>query len=116
MALNQGKYRRAKGSEQKMSIYYCKDMFKVKDMEEAKNIILTEERQGGNYAARWDREMVYMLELFQKGLGDLNGKLILDFGCGIGRLSKALIENFDCCVLGVDISPSMRQLAHGICK
>lgn len=63
MALNQGKYRRAKGSEQKMSIYYCKDMFKVKNMEEAKKIILTEERQGGNYAARWERETVYMLEL-----------------------------------------------------
>lgn len=47
MALNQGKYRRAKGSEQKMSIYYCKDMFKVEDMEAAKKIILTEERQGG---------------------------------------------------------------------
>lgn len=94
-----------------MSLYYCKDMFKVKNMEEAKNIILTEERQGGNYENRWDRETVYMLELFQKGLGDLNGKVILDFGCGIGRLSKALIENFNCCVLGVDISPSMRQLA-----
>ena len=51
------------------------------------------------------------LELFRKGLGDLKGKTILDFGCGIGRLSKALLENFDCCVLGVDISASMRQLA-----
>lgn len=94
-----------------MSLYYYKDMFKVKNMEEAKNIILTEERQGGNYDARWNRETEYMLELFRNGLGDLKGKTILDFGCGIGRLSKALLENFDCCVLGVDISASMRQLA-----
>lgn len=52
-----------------MSLYYYKDMFKVKNMEEAKNIILTEERQGGNYDARWNRETEYMLELFRNGLG-----------------------------------------------
>lgn len=94
-----------------MSLYYYKDMFKVKDMEEAKNIILTEEGKGGDYEARWNRETEYMLELFRKGLSDLKGKTILDFGCGIGRLSKALLENYDCYVLGVDISASMRQLA-----
>ena len=32
-----------------MSLYYYKDMFKVQDLEQAKNIILTEEQQGGDY-------------------------------------------------------------------
>lgn len=95
-----------------MSLYYYKDMFKVQDMQEAKAIILTEEQQGGNYQERWDRETEYMQRLFAEGLGDLNGKTILDFGCGIGRLSKALLQQYDCHVLGVDISPDMRRLAQ----
>ena len=37
---------------------------------------------------------------------------MLDFGCGIGRLSKALVEKYDCHVLGVDISPDMRRMAQ----
>jgi ubiquinone/menaquinone biosynthesis C-methylase UbiE len=35
----------------------------------------------------------------------------LDFGCGIGRLTRALKEHFDRCV-GVDISPSMVNRAR----
>ena len=95
-----------------MSLYYYKDMFKVQDLQEAKAIILTEEQQGGNYQERWERETEYMQGLFAEGLGDLNGKTILDFGCGIGRLSKALLQQYDCHVLGVDISPDMRRLAQ----
>lgn len=95
-----------------MSLYYYKDMFKVDNLEEAKNIILTEEAQGGDHRQRWERETTYMQSLFAEGLGDLNGKTVLDFGCGIGRLSKALVEKYDCHVLGVDISPDMRRMAQ----
>lgn len=94
-----------------MSLYYYKDMFKVQDLEQTKNIILTEEQQGGDYRQRWERETEYMKTLFAGGLGDLSGKTVLDFGCGIGRLSKALLEQYDCRVLGVDISPDMRRMA-----
>lgn len=94
-----------------MSLYYYKDMFKVQDLEQAKNIILTEEQQGGDYRQRWERETEYMKTLFAGGLGDLSGKTVLDFGCGIGRLSKALLEQYGCRVLGVDISPDMRRMA-----
>ena len=52
-----------------------------------------------------------MKTLFAGGLGDLRGNTVLDFGCGIGRLSKALLEQYDCRVLGVDISPDMRRMA-----
>ena len=84
-----------------MSLYYYKDMFKVQDLEQAKNIILTEEQQGGDYRQRWERETEYMKTLFAGGLGDLSGKTVLDFGCGIGRLSKALLEQYDCLVLNL---------------
>lgn len=66
-----------------MSLYYYKDMFKVENLEEAKNIILTEEVQGGDHRQRWERETTYMQSLFAEGLGDLNGKTVLDFGCAI---------------------------------
>ena len=37
--------------------------------------------------------------------------VVLDYGCGIGRMAKALIEASGCSVIGVDISASMRRLA-----
>jgi 2-polyprenyl-3-methyl-5-hydroxy-6-metoxy-1,4-benzoquinol methylase len=39
-------------------------------------------------------------------------KYALDFGCGVGRLTKALASHFDR-VIGVDISPAMIQHARG---
>jgi SAM-dependent methyltransferase len=44
------------------------------------------------------------------GLPTDNTSPALDFGCGVGRLTAALSEYFDKCV-GVDISPTMIQLA-----
>jgi SAM-dependent methyltransferase len=38
--------------------------------------------------------------------------VVLDYGCGVGRLAKAMIETSGCSVIGVDISQSMRQLAR----
>lgn len=40
----------------------------------------------------------------------LTGKTALDFGCGVGRLTQALAGYFDQ-VYGVDIAPSMLELA-----
>ncbi len=41
----------------------------------------------------------------------LSKKRALDFGCGVGRLTQALANHFDE-VYGVDISPSMIELAN----
>lgn len=41
----------------------------------------------------------------------INHHRALDFGCGVGRLTQALCEYFDCCV-GVDISFQMLKLAQ----
>jgi SAM-dependent methyltransferase len=38
--------------------------------------------------------------------------LVLDYGCGIGRIAKELIKQTGCHVIGVDISPSMLGLAY----
>jgi len=37
--------------------------------------------------------------------------LLLDYGCGIGRMSHELIKRHNCRIVGVDISPSMRALS-----
>ncbi len=41
------------------------------------------------------------------------GSVVLDFGCGVGRMAKELIERCGCFVLGVDLARNMRQLAPG---
>ena len=74
--------------------------------------ILTDaQKQGG----KWDSG-----DFFQQGRTEIQGLLselkdlgipaaegdVLDFGCGIGRLSQAFCEHFRSCT-GVDISPHM---------
>lgn len=80
-------------------------------------IILTDNRYSGN---KWDRE-----EFFATGEDEISrvfafmaeqrvevpaGKF-LDFGCGVGRLSKALRRRFSAGI-GVDISEKMVELAR----
>jgi SAM-dependent methyltransferase len=79
--------------------------------------ILSVDQKKGN---RWDIE-----EFFEQGKHEIEGvitqlrefappmetKSALDFGCGVGRLSQFLADYYDC-VVGVDISPTMLELAR----
>jgi SAM-dependent methyltransferase len=58
-----------------------------------------------------EREIAGVLE-YVESLDILQSRRrVLDFGCGVGRLTQALCRHFDeCC--GVDIAPSMIQLAE----
>lgn len=47
----------------------------------------------------------------EKLLGDIQGKTILDFGCGDGKFSRYMAENMGANVLGVDTSDAMIALA-----
>jgi cyclopropane fatty-acyl-phospholipid synthase-like methyltransferase len=49
--------------------------------------------------------------LLYPALGLQADTVVLDYGCGIGRMSKAMIEASGCSVIGVDTSPAMRRLA-----
>lgn len=42
---------------------------------------------------------------------DVSGGALLDFGCGVGRVTQALADRFDRCV-GVDVSARMVELAR----
>jgi ubiquinone/menaquinone biosynthesis C-methylase UbiE len=81
--------------------------------------ILAASEKKGN---RWD-----VGEFFRTGVEDidrvmqyleslripLRRRTALDFGCGVGRLTQALARHFDA-VCGVDIAPSMIELARSM--
>jgi SAM-dependent methyltransferase len=88
---------------------YSPAVFDVPDEASAKWIILTPE--GRSTEERWAVETPGLAVLALAALGLSSNSLVLDYGCGIGRLSKALIERVGCRVVGVDISAQMRAMA-----
>ena len=93
-----------------MRVTYNPLVFEQPTTEGAKAIILTPEG-GLTTEHRWEHETPYVAGLIGEKLALRPGQLVLDYGCGIGRIAKALIERFDVRVLGVDISQNMRGLA-----
>ena len=93
-------------------IVYRPEIFDVADLASARAIILTPEL-GTTTEERWKKETPYLAEQIGIFLRPNENTCILDYGCGIGRLAKALIETYNCRVVGVDISAKMRQLALG---
>ncbi|HLZ74553.1 class I SAM-dependent methyltransferase [Phenylobacterium sp.] len=91
-------------------VTYDPGIFAAPDLEAAKRIIVTGSAGQGT-EDRWRRETPYLAELLGEWLAIQPGMLVVDYGCGVGRLSKALIERFGCVVLGVDSSAEMRALA-----
>ena len=80
----------------------------VENVDEAVRIILTE-TEGLTSAQRWSDEAPALMRLMSKYVQPESR--VLDYGCGIGRLAKPLIEMWKCRVVGIDISPNMRALA-----
>jgi SAM-dependent methyltransferase len=91
------------------AIRYAPEFFDAADIEAAKAIILTEEDT--STADRWERETAWTVDLLLKRWDIGPETLVLDYGCGVGRLAKALIERTGCMVFGVDISQRMCSLA-----
>lgn len=91
--------------------YYYPEIFNVADEQAARAIILTDEGPGADTDTRWAHETPYMAELLATHLRPGPDSLIIDYGCGIGRLAKELIGTCGCHVIGVDISADMRRLS-----
>ena len=87
---------------------YNSKVFDCTTIQQAKAIILTPEN-GISVDDRWVSETNWLLPLLLKHFTKRPG-LVLDFGCGIGRISKELSANGLTCV-GVDASSSMRKFA-----
>lgn len=93
-----------------MAVYYPQ-VFDTADEAAARAIILTDEGEGADTATRWERETPYLVELVRGHVRLGPESLLLDYGCGIGRMAKALIAATSCRVVGVDISARMRAMA-----
>jgi 2-polyprenyl-3-methyl-5-hydroxy-6-metoxy-1,4-benzoquinol methylase len=53
---------------------------------------------------RWQVETPYVADLIGHALPTIRpGDLLLDYGCGVGRIAKELIARHRCRVVGVDI-------------
>ena len=87
-------------------VTYYPEFFHRTSIAEARKVILTEEDAGMTVDKRWEVETKWLVERIRF---DDDDSLIVDYGCGIGRLAKELKNP----VLGVDISPTMR--VHSEC-
>ncbi len=88
---------------------YDPRVFNVNDIAQAMSIIMTPE--GATTAERWEKETPYLADLIAEQFTITADSLVLDYGCGIGRMSHELIKRHNCRIVGVDISPSMRALS-----
>lgn len=91
---------------------YFPQMFNSPNMEAAKAVILCGEPSGSiTTEERWEKETPYLVEECGKHLNISSDTWVLDYGCGIGRMAKGLIDKYGCHVIGVDFSGPMRDLA-----
>jgi SAM-dependent methyltransferase len=88
-------------------------MFDPKDMNAARGWV-TGNCNGYDTEARWKEETPFIIQAISDKLipGEKSGKILLDFGCGPGRIARGLLEaNNGLKILCVDQSEDMRRLA-----
>lgn len=90
--------------------YYIHDFFETNSLDGAKNLILTS-NHSMTTEQRWETETPLVGDAIIRELQLSQASVVLDYGCGIGRLAKYLIDKIGCRVIGVDISTSMRSMA-----
>lgn len=91
--------------------HYDPAIFKsVTSLQAAKRIILTDERTLTT-DERWERETPHIRDLIVSSVRLSHESVVLDYGCGVGRLAKALIRSNGCRVIGADIAPNMQAFA-----
>jgi SAM-dependent methyltransferase len=97
-------------NEQRRAPVFQPQVFDVRTLSDAMRIIVTPE-EGTTTEERWEKETPYLVNDIATHLGVGPETCVLDYGCGIGRVAKGLIDQVGCRVVGVDFSPSMRLLA-----
>lgn len=85
--------------------------FTPRTVERAKAVILTGEDSSPE--ERWERETPYFTDLILENVSLGPISRLMDYGCGVGRLSRELLLRTQCRTFGVDLSPTMQALAIG---
>lgn len=89
---------------------YNPQVFLHDSVESARDIILTHEG-GQTPQERWEKETPVLTDWLLTRCKLEASPQVLDFGCGIGRMSRAVLERSQAQLWGVDLSPSMRKQA-----
>jgi SAM-dependent methyltransferase len=87
---------------------YLYETFIPASMQHAKDIVLTPDPANPN---KFEDETNQLVNIIANENIISDQKVVLDFGCGMGRVSKQLIERFKCEVIGLDMSIDMLKLA-----
>lgn len=87
---------------------YLYETFIPASMQHAKDIVLTPDPANPN---KFEDETNQLINIIANENIISDQKVVLDFGCGMGRVSKQLIERFNCEVIGLDMSIDMLKLA-----
>jgi SAM-dependent methyltransferase len=89
--------------------------FRVSDIEHARHItvgdLVFEDGSIITTDERWEIDTQYTLKFITENFSLTEKSVILDYGCGLGRIAKVLIENIGCKVYGADESPTMLRLS-----
>ena len=87
---------------------YIKEAFYPQTLQQAKDICITPNNNNPN---KFEKETLSTIQVIvNEGLVCYNSE-VADFGCGMGRISKAVIERFGSFVTGFDISEPMLNFA-----
>lgn len=87
---------------------YRDEIFYPQTLAAAKDIVLSPDPLDPQKFEQETRYLITFLKEQDLIRGDAH---VLDFGCGMGRLSKALIDTLGCRVTGVDLSENMLYFA-----
>ena len=87
---------------------YIKEAFDVFTLEQAKNVVLTDSPSNPN---KFEQETKFLIDTVDAENIISKESIVLDYGCGMGRVSRELIRKFSCHVIGVDISTTMLNFA-----
>lgn len=94
-------------TDKSILVKYDYKFFDPPNVEDAKKIILTDDA----IPDQWETETEWTMNFFRKFNLFNEDSVVLDWGCGIGRLAKPIIEEFNCKVVGVDFQPNMLKYA-----